>query len=257
MHEELLNENRYESIKNVFKEKNIQISETDLLIYANVFEIISYFVNNKLTNTEMIEAYDLLSDLILNKRPDIRVYVEKKDRIRAQVALMDQIPFIKNKLDLEEKTMFAFCVFLGECVRTYDEEKGVIENGVVLFKSVEKVKEEFENYKSINPELFNLTLDNSANESKPDFGYSKNNPILTVSVSEAYNFLNRLRYKGKSVSYSRIGSVDGNAGHILDAYRITTTDGVLFSKKSTDYIIYIDSYSIHTSSTAPRPFQLF
>ena len=252
----MLSEKRYEEVKTVFAEKGIELTEYDIRLYSDVFEIIAYYISNKLTTKEMVEAYDFLSDIILNRRPDVKVYVEKKDRIRIQVAVMDKIPFIADKLILEEKIMFAFCIYLGECVRVYDEEKDEEKNGIVLFKSVESVKQEFKQCKAINPEMFTIVKDNSANEMKEDFGYSKSNPVLTASVGHAYNYLSRLTCDKGNLTYSRVGSVDGDSGHILDMYKITVKSKMLFFTKSKDYIIYIDSYADLTSTKAPVPFRL-
>ena len=64
----LINENRYEVTKQLFEKHNIDMPESDTKIYANVFEVIAYFVNNKLTDEEMFLAYDFLSDFLLNKK---------------------------------------------------------------------------------------------------------------------------------------------------------------------------------------------
>ncbi|MBQ4518023.1 MAG: hypothetical protein II997_05515 [Clostridia bacterium] len=252
----MLNEKRYIEVKNVFAEHGVELTESDIRLYADVFEIIAHYVNDKLTTREIMEAYDFLSDVILNRRPDIKVHVEKSEKIKLQVALMDKIPFIGNKLDLEEKTTFAFCIYLGECVRIYDEENDTMTNGIVLFKSVESIGQEFENYKSINPTMFGCVIDNTANESRKDFGYSKSNPVLTKTIGEAYNYLSRLVYEGGSITYTRIGSVSGGNGYILDMYKITVTKSILFFRKSMDYTIYIDSYANSTSTKAPKPFIL-
>lgn len=252
----MLSEKRYVEVKNIFEEKTIELNEDEIILYADVFEIIAYYINDKLTTKEIIEAYDFLSDVILNKHPDIRVHVEKKDRIRVQVALMEKIPFIKNKLDLDEKIMLAFCIYLGACIQVFDEKTNEQKNGIVLFKSVESVRQEFDDFKRINPALFDIIIDNSSNENRNDFGYEKSNPVLTISVGDAYNYLSRLEYKRGNIEYSRIGSAKGNNGHILDIYKITVTKGVLFFKKSMYYTIYIDSYADSTSTKAPEPFTL-
>ena len=252
----MLSENRYIEVKNVFAKRGIKLTESDIRLYADVFEIIAYYVNDKLTTREIMEAYDFLSDVILNRRPDIKVNVSKKERIKVQVALMDKIPFIGDKLDLNEKIMFAFCIYLGECMRVYDEETNQETNGIVLFKSVEKIRAEFEDYKSFNPGLFDITMDNSANEEKPDFGYSIDNPILAISIGDAYKYLARLKSEEGTVTYSRLGSCTGNNGHILDLYKVIVTKRIWFKKKSQEYMLYVDSYADKTSAKAPKLFRL-
>lgn len=252
----MLSEKRYDSIKRIFAEKRICLSEEDLRIYADVFEIISHYINNKLTDEEMIESYDFLSDVIKNQRPEITLHVERKDRIRAQVKHMDKIPFIGDKLDLDEKVMFAFCIYLAECTCIYDEEADEAQNGVVLFTSVEAIKDEFEKYKKMMPSLFDLTADDTEKENMADFGYSIDNPILTISVGDAYDYLRRLTCGDNKITYSREGSVMGEEGHILDRYRVTVIEGKFFFKKRKEYVLYIDSYANSTSSKAPKPFIL-
>lgn len=252
----MLSEKRYVEVISVFEEKGIELTDEDVRLYADVFEVISHFTNNKLTSREMIEVYDFLSDVVLNRRPDIKIHVEKKDRIRVQVALMDKIPFIGDKLDLNEKIMFAFCVYLSECTRIYDEKTNKETNGIVLFESVESIECEFEEYKSFNPSLFDIVVDNRLNEEKEDFGYCKNNPVLTVSVGDSYNYLSRLTSDSGKVMYSRVGSCAAENGHILDMYNVTVIRKKLFVKKRQDYKIYIDAYADSTSQRAPKPFRL-
>ena len=74
----MLSEKRYGEVISVFEEKGIQLNENDIRLYADVFEVIAHFINDKLTTKEMMEAYDFLSDVILNRRPDTKVHVEKK-----------------------------------------------------------------------------------------------------------------------------------------------------------------------------------
>ena len=49
----LINENKYEVTKQLFEKHNIDMPESDTKIYASVFEVIAYFVNNKLTDEEI------------------------------------------------------------------------------------------------------------------------------------------------------------------------------------------------------------
>ena len=103
--------------------------ESDTKIYANVFEVIAYFVNNKLTDEEMFLAYDFLSDFLLNKKVEYNVFVSKEDRIRAQVRVMEEIPETAGKLTMKEKIGFAFCMYSAVCLQKYDEPSGTMKNG--------------------------------------------------------------------------------------------------------------------------------
>ena len=130
----LINENRYEVTKQLFEKHNIDMPESDTKIYANVFEVIAYFVNNKLTDEEMFLAYDFLSDFLLNKKVEYNVFVSKEDRIRAQVRVMEEIPETAGKLTMKEKIGFAFCMYSAVCLQKYDEPSGTMKNIIELMK---------------------------------------------------------------------------------------------------------------------------
>lgn len=251
----MLNENRYNSVKAIFQEKGVSLSENDVQLYADVFEIIAQLTNGKLTDREIMDAYDFLSDLILNNRPGTFEHVKKEDRIRVQVKWMEKIPYIRGKLTEEEKTVFAFCIYLGECIRVYDEERNAECNGVVLFKSVENIINEYEYTKKTYPSLFSFTIaDNSANERRDDFGYVPQNPIWASSVGESYAYLNKLGSSQGQVTYQRIGSSSDDEGNIIDVYEITVSKKFFIFKKEKKYKIYINPYAPATSKLAPTSF---
>ena len=41
----MLREKRYEEVKNIFEEKGVDLTENDIKLYANAFEIIAHYVN--------------------------------------------------------------------------------------------------------------------------------------------------------------------------------------------------------------------
>lgn len=53
----MLNSVRYHSIKALFTERNISLCDEDVLMYADMFEIIAQFVHGKLTDVEMMDAH--------------------------------------------------------------------------------------------------------------------------------------------------------------------------------------------------------
>ena len=92
----ILNNDRFIELKTLFVKNNVNLAEKDMALYANAFEIISEFINNKLTTEELFVVYDLLSDVINNRRPDIAVNIRKEDRIRIQVRLMESLKKLKG-----------------------------------------------------------------------------------------------------------------------------------------------------------------
>ena len=235
------------------------LSPNDIILYANFAEIVDIFTNHKLNTDMILKSYDVLSDLILNKRPDIMAFVPKEDRIRAQVGLMDTMPPIANELNMEEKTLFAFCVYWSECIQTFDEETNEVYSGLVDFTSVEKVRALYEETKTMKPELFencNIVNDEQVEVKGKGYGYSLKKPIKATSIDKSYDFLNRLSVKGATVTYTRVGSCSGKRNRIVDLYEITVTTNTPSGRKKQIYKLYIDPYSIINSKKAPKPFSL-
>jgi len=252
---ELLNTDRFEEVKTVLRESGISLSEENQRCIANVFEIISAFVHEKLTLTEILRTYDLLSDVIKNKRPDIILYVSKEDRIRVAVRLMEELPETRGKLTEEEKVAFAFCIFTGECIQFYDEERGMIRSGTALFDTFEHIEEKFQCAMEEDPERFDMKKAELVIDDQ--YGFSIDTAIHVTSVGAAYEYLDRLRYHGKPVIYQRIGSSRSNAGQIIDRYTVYIEKNSLFSKKRTEVAtLYINSYCQDMPFVAPKGFSL-
>lgn len=230
------------------------LTAEEIVLYANFAEIVDILTGHKLDTNTILESSDLLSDLILNLRPDIMI-VPKEDRIRAQLGRMDTIPSIANTLNMEEKTLFAFCVYWSVCIRVYDEDTDEECNGLVDFTSVEKILAEYEQTRNLKPELFE-NVDIVYDEQAAGYGYSLKNPIKATSVGKAYEFLNRLAVSGATVAYKRIGARSGKRDHIVDVYEVAVTTNTPAGRKKQIYELYIDPYCITNSKKAPKPFFL-
>ncbi|MDD3347122.1 hypothetical protein [Oscillibacter sp.] len=200
----------------------------------------------------MFDAYDFLGDLITGQQPKYAIPVRKEDRIHVQLRMLEELPQTAGKLTIEEKEAFAFCVYYSICIQHFDEEAKTMSNGLVEFTSTEKFKELLDYEKGQRPSFFteNITV-----KKEGKFGFSKGNPIETTSIPAAYQYLKRLRYKGTPVQCIRSCSCSGLSDHILDAYEITVTTGVLF-KRHEIHTVYIDSYASSTSTSAPEGFTL-
>ena len=252
---EILNTERFETLKNMFAQNNIDLTENDIAIYSNVFEIISQFVHHKLTNEEIFVVYDLLSDVVKNDRPDIIAHVSREDRIRVQVRLMEELPETKGKLDLEEKIALAFCIYTGECTQIYDEERNVICNGIVAFDSFEHIQSEFEYERHQFPSVFRIEKKEIIFDST--YGYSKENPINVTSIGAAYYYLDNLRYNSLPVSYNRIGSFSNSNDDMIDGYDIFIEKKSIFKNKTIKIAtLYINSYCEEMPKVAPKDFTL-
>lgn len=249
----IINQQRFDEIKLLFEKNSINLSSDDIAIYSNVFEIISQFVHEKLTNQEIFVVYDVLSDVVKNNRPDIIAHVSKDDRIRAQVRLMEELPETKGKLELEEKIALAFCIYTGECVQIFDEARNMMCNGIVLFDSFEHIKNEFEYERQQFPSAFKIEKRNIIFDST--YGYSKENPINVTSVDAAYYYLSKLRYNALPIKYSRVGSFSNLNNDLVDGYDIFSEKKGLFKNKIIKIAtIYINSYCDEMPKVAPKGF---
>lgn len=251
----LLSEKRFDEVKELFIKYDVGLSSySDIMLYANAFEIISEFTHHKLTTTDIFHAYDFISDVALNKRMDIIAHVAKEDRIRVMVRMLEECPETKGKLTVEEKVAFAYCVNLGECTRILDEEAGMTHNGIVLFDSFEHIKAEFEYEKAEFPKRF--VIADCPTRFDETYGYSMDNPINATSVRTSYLYLNSLRYQGKKIEYKRICSSKNNCGKIIDKYDIYAKKGLFKNKSVKVATIYINSYCDEMPKVAPKGFTL-
>lgn len=248
---ELLNEKRYFETKELMIKKNVILSDNEYKIYSNVFEIISIFTNGKLTTEEIFIVYDILSDAILNQRPDLVAFVSKEDRIKVQVRLLEELPETKGKLSLDEKIAMAFCIYTGECVRVFDEESNTMKNGIVSFDSFEHINNELEYEKANFPYLFPST----EQQPKGDFAFSVDNAVHATSIGSAENYIRKLKYKGQSISFYREGSCVDNENNIIDCYHLFYIKKKLFKNERIDLgIIYINPYCNDMSVNPPKGF---
>ena len=251
----VLNNRRYVEVRALLEKCGISLSEEYYECLANVFEIISVFVNGKLSNQEILRAYDLLSDVMKNDRPDIVAYVSKEDRIRVAVRLMEELPETKGKLTDDEKIAFAFCILTGECTQIFDEESGQIRSGVVLFDTFEHIESELLYATASDPDRFDLKKSSLIIDER--YGYSVETAIHVTSIPAAYAYLERLKYGGQTIMYDRIGSFVNSVGNHVAGYRIYTQKSGLFSKKKTEVAtLYINSYCLDMPSIAPKGFTL-
>ena len=126
---QIISNERFEKLKLLFAYHDISLSDNDIALYSNAFEIISQFVNNKLTNEEIFAVYDLLSDVVKNQRPDIVSYVPKEDRIRVQVRLMEELEETKGKCDRNSIIIATLLHDLCKVKYDFPEEQGYYGHG--------------------------------------------------------------------------------------------------------------------------------
>lgn len=252
---ELLSEKRFNELKELFLKNDVGISEdSDIILYANVFEIISEFTHHKLTTTDIFYSYDFITDVAQNKRTDIIAHVAKEDRIRVMVRMLEECPETKGKLTIEEKVAFAYCANLGECTRVLNEETDMTHNGIVLFDSFEHIKAEFEYEKKIYPGRFKIILSEARFDDT--YGYSIDNPINATSVMASYFYLDRLRYNGKKIQHKRRGAFRNINNIAIDKYDVYVKKGLFKNELVKVATIYINANGHDMPKVAPKGFTL-
>lgn len=231
----------------IFKKYDLTLNDNYLNLNAQMFEVIRQLTHDKLSTSEMFNAYDFLSDVILQKKPQVAVCVLKNDRIKIQYRLMEEIKETRGKLTRDEKIDFAFCVFYSTCINIFDEETNNIREGIYDITSVEKVLLLKKEAMKSNPERFDIVDDTPYNDMGP-FAYSQDNPVLATSVAAGYKYLDALRsLDGSPVPYKRLGSVTSDDGNIFDKYALTASESV---------IIYINPYANINSTLPPAGFRV-
>lgn len=253
----MISQSRYESIKREFTERNVEMPDEYIRLNANMFEFIAKFTNNKLSDSEMLDAFDYLSDVILGNKPEVAIMVPKDERIRIQLRLMETLPQTAGKLTPEEKEVFAFCVYYSMCVQLYDEKNHMMVSGLTEFDSFEHIAALCKFEKENRPHFFACKINNKKRNIKADdYGYSVDNPIQVPSIPSSYEFLDRLRYNGTPVFYDRIGSVSDSFDNIIDKYKITVKVKKFLRTTEKVFTIYVDAYAYYMPDKAPKGFTL-
>ena len=192
---------------------------------------------------------------ILGKKPKYAVSVPKTERISVQMRVMEEIPETKGKLSIEEKEIYAFCVYYITCIQKYDEQKGTVESGLTDFTSSEYVLRLYQFEKNSYPSRFPKKEEKTYPISK-DYGYTEKTPIRLTSVHMSYKYLKSLRYKGNPISYVRRGSISSEDGKLLDAYKLMFTKKGFLRKKEITWELFIDAYAQSPVWVAPEGFTL-
>lgn len=189
--------------------------------YGPYCEVVSRYVNGKLSIGDILSATDKLNDLLTKGLPGFcEVPLAKKDRIQGQIRAMEFLPETKGVLTRDEKEAFAFCVYYHTCVRVFDEKLQTVTMPIHDFESFEKIDAEYHDMK--DPSGVHADMFVSAETPKEGrFGYSPGNPICVASVPEEYAYIKALRRADRVPrSFNRIGSVEGTNGHILDKWEV-------------------------------------
>lgn len=179
-------------------------SRADLLFVLN--ELTHY----KLTPSELNNVYISLADILMKN-----LAIPEADKIRLPFSALGTLDAARSKLTQQEKIIFAFCVYYSVCVELYDKKAGKMFSAIKELDSPESVIARLQNEISTHPEKFAFL-----NEKKEPFA-SKDNPVQAINQTAAKIYLEKLyTHSGKHIKYSKITSLPGKNGEILDAYNL-------------------------------------
>lgn len=252
----VLNYHRYQELQQIMQENGVLLDDSDIALYADLFEIIGVFIQNKLTTQELFEAYDFLSDLIQGNLPQHAAFVSKEDRVRIQLRYMEVLPQTSGRLTEAEKELFAFCVYYSTCVQVFDEESNMIKSALIEFTSVEKARELYEAEKKSRPSFFDLVNEPDYSNSEK-YGLDPDYPIMLTSVSMSAEYMNALRFGDQKIEFERNGSMTNSRNEIIDAYSVKATEKGFLKKRSREWIIYINPYASKPAVKPPKGFNLW
>ncbi len=247
----ILSEQRLRNYKAISQETD----DTCAKWQSNYFEIIAQLTHNKMSDEEMLAVHDLLSDVLVGGVPKIIWRrVEKRDAGRLLMGLMSDIESTA-RLTQDEKRWFAFCICLYVYIIAYDDKTDDTQPGVVCFTSLEHIKDFYVHLrdKSTAPFFFETADKYPTYDTQQPFGYSVENPIVTVSINDSYRYLRRLKSRQGSLSMNRECSISGSFDEILDKWSITIN---MPDNQFEKHTLYINPYGLQNPSRAPDGFIL-
>ncbi len=246
----------YRTLLDTFDLEQIGLTEYDMRLNAQMLSVVSHFVHGKLTPKELVTACDFLGDVVTGHALKFAVHVPPEEYISAQVRALEHLEETKGKLTMEEKMFFAFCVYNVHITRMYNEETGEVNTGLMEVTTIESAERAYQQNREMFPERYAFADEEveDTEENEAPFG-SEENPVSVVSVSDAYDYLDRLRKPGYEVIYRRVSAVSGPHG-IMDKYQVAALP--LDNPDTLPKIIelYIDPYATENSERAPEGFEL-
>lgn len=250
---DIINNETYEKVKKYMESIGVKLDERALIANSNFFNIVSEKINNKLSINELFENYDFIIDVIQGKFPKIINHVNREDRIKTAIRLLnsDDCPKAKDLLTDEEKKFLAFCIIYSFFTYTMNEENEEMEQSIYEFNSTQNIVEEYNYYKRQFPERFNIYK--ISDYTKDNYGLVVENPIEVTSVGLEYQYLNSIETAdNRHIIYDRIGSFSRGDNIIVDGYAIYV-NGIIKKKKITT--LYITSYGTENSMHVPKGFK--
>lgn len=148
MEHNVTKEKQCKEIQDYFSAHDIELSYRNVIFYANVFETIGKFTNNKLDTDTIIHTFTFILRIL--------EHCPNQGRISCIMTLMDFecFPAELNKLNQEEKEKFAFCIEGVLFINVLNEVSGDVQKEIRLFTDVKKMERVYSFFKKKTPEWF-------------------------------------------------------------------------------------------------------
>ena len=209
---------------------------------GTALEVMGELTDGRLNPYEIVSSFTSLYDTLLGRnivynRLTSTTFMMDKSPVRAAYSMIEDSRAVRGKLSPEEKLLYAY-------LAVYITEKGT-EN-----LTADVLKDSMKSERERSPEKFAFyDRERRLDSVSADFGVTRENPVRAVSIGHSYRYISRLRTpSGEHVSYSRIGSMEGTDGGIIDAYSLEYKDGSDDKK----IVLYIDPYCAENSHKAPE-----
>lgn len=249
---EIINQRIYEEVKFILDKDSPDTDVDWIKLYSNFVAIVDDLTNHKMTVNEIMQLQDILDDTLRGLNPKIALVVKPEDAGRVLIGLLKVLKIPKAVLTLEEQRWLVCAVIALTYIGKFDEKQGKYILGFYDFSST---KDFSSKYDCGHDSSFFTTFDNPIRYDETKlFGFSKENPILTFNIFTSNVYLSCLVSDNGTINYSRVGSVCGIFGEILDKYKITVTKKSFFGTKEEVKYLYFNPYATKNSYKAPDGF---
>ncbi len=248
----IINQEIFEEVKSIINNDSPDTDIDWIKLYSNFVAIVDDLTNHKMTVNEIMQLQDILDDTLRGLNPKIALVVKPEDAGRVLIGLLKVLRIPKAVLTFEEQRWLVCAVITLTYMGKFDERQGRYVLGFYDFSST---KDFSLKYNCGYGSSFFMTFDNYIryDKTKP-FGFSKENPILAFNIFTSNIYLNSLASEKGIISYSRVGSLKGIFGEILDKYKVTITKKKWFSTEEEVKYLYFNPYAAENSYDSPDGF---
>lgn len=142
----ILDSETFKEVSCYFNSIGVHLDETGVIANANLCYIISNYCNGKITATQILRAYDYVTDVLCGRQPRIVVSVPKDERVIWTKMLLSDQGF--GYLTSDELDFFSFCIVYSFFIYGINEETGKMEQVIYEFTAMDRIIKEYNYHKN-------------------------------------------------------------------------------------------------------------